>query len=490
MGGGGSRRIVLRVPEAATACKATLGERTRRDRKDRSMDRALYYLQSLPPWLLPVGLGSLVIGSILFALFVPSRLQVAVITAVLPPALLANQFTELAAVQGAAKVLSFALYLGLIAVLLTKPPVRKVSPLAWGFVGVGLLGMIFVSRCSDGLLAMYINLMYAVMAFSSILLVARVSDAAELRRICVGVTFGFLLSTLVLASGVLLDPRAMQHVTTYRFSPWGTNPNIMMCHPFMMFICSLYVIVSRRNTAWTAPAYVACGVAFGLLALTASRSAVLLVGLTVPAMLLPIVKKPVVTAIGVVIAIGIVGWLAGKTEQGIVSSRFTNFETTRWEIAAAYIESIKQRPILGAFTNPGMNSVGIETTDTHSHNTWLLLAHRGGLVYAGYYTLLALASIAASILVTLRRHDLGVEPRLGVLLATLTTATYIHGVVNFTNVWPTNFWGFTQVTLSCLMLSWAGDLLAKRTPCPAVQPVTAYGSYSAAINREMVAHTA
>lgn len=417
-----------------------------------------YYLETLPSWVLPIGVPGFLLVVVVSAVLIPFRYLQYVLLAIMPLSLLSNQFLELKSLHAVAKVLFPLAYLALLGVLLMQPAKRKVPPVAWGFVLVGLLGALFVSQCVDALLQVYMGFAYALMAVTAVVLVSRTNSQEDLQRVCLSLYVGFVISTGFMALAILLDNNVMFHLGLYRFSPWGTNPNMLTAHPMIAMLGSFYLVTTPCRTHWKAIALCVAAMALAELLLTGSRSFVLIALPTVPCFAIRFLKRPIIVAAGIIVGVVIVGYLAGKTEKGIQVGRLGSVETTRWEIAAGYLAEIKNRPIFGVFERPGLHSIMVPTVDTHSHNTWILLLHRGGVVYAGYYTLLAVISIWAAVRVLWARRRLGVDPLLVSLLATLLIANYAHGIVNFTNVWATNMWAFLQVTLSALMLSWSRQL--------------------------------
>ncbi|MEQ8847091.1 hypothetical protein [Botrimarina sp.] len=417
-----------------------------------------YYLQTLPPWVLPVGVPAFVLLIVAAAVLIPFRQLQYVVLMLMPVSLLANQFVEIKALQAAAKVLFPVAYIALLGLLLMQPARRKIPPLSWGFVLLGLMGAVFVSRCSDATLQIYLALNYSLMAVTAIVLVSRLGSAADLRKVCLALYIGFVISTFTLAAAILFDERVMFHLGNYRFSPWGSNPNLLTAHPMLAMLGSFYLVTTRCQFHWKALALCVAGTALAELLLTGSRSVLLIAAPTLPCFAVRFIKRPVIVGLGVATAVALVGYLAAKTEHGLQLGRMGSLETSRWEIADAYLTEIEKRPLLGALEDPGIHSIMVPTIDTHSHNTWLLLLHRGGILYAGFYTLMACFSLWAGVRVLFARRRMGADPLLVTLLVALLFANYAHGVVNFTNVWATNMWAFLQVTLSVLMLTWKREI--------------------------------
>lgn len=420
---------------------------------------------------LPVLLLAPVLAALLFFVC-PGRARLPAALVILPPFLVVGRLPLLGPPALGAKALGFAMLLAVAAAAWLAPgSKRKLSPIAYAYVPLALVGPIFIATTEENLFPMLRAFQWICLVIAALSLARTVVDAASLLRIVRYLAYGYVIATPIVLSALLTGN--WTYTGHSRFEPYGSSSlQIGVMYTITVGLC-LYL--AFRDSFWPLKLLwagtVAAAVGMGLLSGTRSVM-ITMIGVAAPvgfAML----RKPVLAV--PMVAIFLVGVSVVLTRvDANPFYRYQTLETARGEQAIRYIrESISQRPITGLLGTRGLKDEGDEELGFHAHNAYLKQAYVGGLVLAGPYLILAGLSMVSAFYVWRYRYLMDVDPLLMSTLTAFMFMIYAHGFTNHMIYLATNTWAFIHVFLSVLFLTWCRDLVGFRRDNPGLAAILA-----------------
>jgi hypothetical protein len=403
----------------------------------------------------PILLGP-VAGLIVF-MMVPRPLRMGCALAFMMVWLVMGNLVGLQPFQAIARVTGFAAFLLLALTASMHPgPRRKIPPMAWGYIIIGLFSYLFILTVRDLPLAMVIRTQWLTLVIAALAVARTVVDEKSLMYVFKSLTAGFVLALLLPLSDVMLHPGEI--VSNRRFNPYEANSN----HIGVLFALTapfcLYMATNARTLLFRLAYIAAAAAAAGMGLLTASRSTmIVMVGMAFP-VVVSLTRRPILTAIaGSAIVFG-AGWFLGQA--GTVNlERLKSLETGRVDIAQEYMnEVISERPVLGLLQTSGESFIRAEAQAySHTHNAYLEMLYLGGIVYALPKFILVLYTLWCVVQIWLARRRLPYDRLFISFLAACMVMTYAHGMVNHSLDYPTTLLSFTHILLSVIIMALAHD---------------------------------
>ena len=391
-------------------------------------------------------------------LMVPARYRLQTALAFTVIWLAANKFADLRAIQPLAKTTAFAGYLAIaMAALLDPGPKRRMPRLVWLYPIMAVAAFVYILRSAEGMLDVVIRFQWLMLVIAAILLVRTITDSNALMRVINGFAVGYLLTTLILLSALILDPRGAYVTGVGRFAPYGGNANqtgLMLSQAgFFAFYMAF-----RGRANWLKPVFLGlAGIALGLALLTGSRSVVFATALPILPLVATIVRRPFVAALGFVIIAGMLIWLFQLGEQSRLE-RLYSLESSRYEQWRVYFNVFKERPFFGILSAPGYSSRIAPRLTFHPHNAYLDILYVGGLSYGLPMFMLVFLSLGYGFYIFKHRKLLPTDPVLISCLCLLLLTVYVHGFVNGIIYSPTYAWSVIHVFLAVLMITLGIDM--------------------------------
>lgn len=418
------------------------------------MSKLEIYLSLVP---LPVIIlaGTVYLGIILM---IPARYRLQTTLAFTVIWLATNKLIDLRTIQPLAKTTAFAGYMAIaMAAILNPGPKRRMPIVVWLYPIMALVGFIYILRSREGLLDIIIRFQWLMLVFAAILLVRTITDNNALMRVINGLAVGYLITTLILLSALILDPRGAYITGVGRFAPYGGNANqtgLMLSQAgFFAFYMAF-----RGQAKWMKPVFLGMsGLAVGLALLTGSRSIVFATAFPVLPLVTSMARRPIVAILGIVIISVVLLWLFQLGEQSRLE-RLGSLESARYEQWKLYMQVVKKRPLFGLLTAPGLSSRNAPCCHFHPHNAYIELLYVGGLSYGLPMFMLAIISMGYSFYIFKHRKLLPTDPVLISCLSLLLLTVYVHGFVNGIIYSPTYAWSVIHVFLSVLMISLGVDM--------------------------------
>lgn len=449
--------------ESAAICRPT---------EYRMQSRIEVYLTIVPAPVLAI----IVIAAVVLLVATPRAWLLPIAVFLLPIWLDLARMPGLGIAQAVAKVSSIMSFvLILFAVLFWRGFKRRISPLAWIYPLWGLLGIPFIITVEDRNLAVVLQFQWMALSVGAIALATTISSERQLRAVIGWFALGTAVALFLPLSALFLD-RTARYMG--RFWPWDANPNQIGVLFILATPLSIYLAVTAKNL-FTRLFFtvIAFGGAFmGLL--TASRSVVFPLLMLSGVSALPVLKRPSILIVSIIIFFGIGGYAAIQFEATNLD-RLQTLHTGRTTEFGNYLRNeILRRPITGLMGTSGMDLREGEEQASHAHNAYLESMYKYGVVFGAVPVIMAIVTISATFRIFRSRRRSFHDTYLITMLCAFQGVIYLHGFVNSSSFYPTYHWAFFNIFLSTLMLSMASDLKRGHPPFPDTgQEDLAYGEY-------------
>lgn len=420
------------------------------------MERTDVYLEIITtqPWLL-----SPFIFAFISYFLVPKAHRLFLSIVLLAPWLQIGSAQELSLIAAAAKLTSgFAFLLVAFSALTHPGPKRKIPGILWIYPSMAMVWIVAILGVQDPSVGVVLRIQWLCFTLSALALISTVVTYADFKRIINAFTVGCLVALAIPISALILFPGDSFLKGVGRFQPWGTNSNQIG----MLFALSAPLLGYAMMT-WPKkykPFLIfMLSITLGMALLTASRQTNIAIVMTSFPIIWVLSKRPIITILGVTIAVLGLGWIMSIGSDIAPMERMTNLDTGRPQLWLRYItEEFSRRPLTGLLgTNDGYYFKS-PIIGMHPHSAWMNMMYHGGLMLFVPMFSLVVYSSYSGLRVWRKRKQIVGDPLLYSISYLLLLAMYVQGCFNQVVYWPTYTWSFLHVVMASFFICLWSDI--------------------------------